>query len=998
MLELKNIHKNYSEGTNQVRALRGIDLQFRKSEFVSILGPSGCGKTTMLNIIGGLDQYSEGDLIIDGVSTKDYGDREWDSYRNHSVGFVFQSYNLIPHQSVLANVELALSLSGVGRKERRERAKKALEQVGLGDQLQKKPSEMSGGQMQRVAIARALVNNPDIILADEPTGALDTETSVQVMEILKEVSKDRLVIMVTHNPELAQTYSTRIIRMLDGKITGDTMPLTEEERQALRDNRKTGKPKKVKMPSMSLLTSFSLSLKNLFTKKGRTVLTAFAGSIGIIGIALIYAVSQGTSAYIAAVQEDTLASYPLTLEASTVDLSTLMQTFMGTAVEKDTGHELDAVYSQSVLFDMFNALNNIDSTENDLNSFKAQVEQELENPESDLSMALSGIQYTYNLDLLVYTKAVDGNIIRSDTQELLMDAVTKNFGTDMSSMMDMREQMSSSMGLSMMSGSGMSLWNEMLSGKDGSMISPLLKDQYDLVRGDWPNSYDEIVLVVDENYEIDDLTLYALGLKSQEEIDAVFESVQNGKDIETSQQKWSFEEIMDMQFRVVLNTDCFVYDENLGVFSDLRQTDAGLRYVYDNGIPLRVTGIITPNPDATSHMLSGSIGYTKALTEYVIGQIQSSDAIQAQLDNPNTDILTGLPFRDEGTMTDAEKEQKFRSYIAELSNTEKAHAYVQIMSVPSQEVLDSAVENALAQATKESIQQAVMQAVGQQMRVDSAEVERYVEAMSDEELEELYTEMVIMQVRAQTAAQAQQQLGALPEEQLAAMLDAVMEDYTTEQCATYYEEVLTFSESTYDANLTELGYVQLAYPATMNLYASSFENKDIVEEFIASYNDSVEELKQIHYTDYVGLMLSGVTSIINAITYVLISFVAISLVVSSIMIGVITLISVQERTKEIGILRAIGASKRNVSSMFNAETVIIGFTSGLIGVGVTWLLCIPVNAVVQALTGIANLRAYLPVEFAAILVAISVILTLISGIIPSRSAAKKDPVVALRTE
>lgn len=998
MLELKNIHKNYSEGNNEVRALRGIDLQFRKSEFVSILGPSGCGKTTMLNIIGGLDQYSDGDLIIDGVSTKDYGDREWDSYRNHSVGFVFQSYNLIPHQSVLANVELALSLSGVGRKERRERAKEALEQVGLGDQLRKKPSEMSGGQMQRVAIARALVNNPDIILADEPTGALDTETSVQVMKILKEVSKDRLVIMVTHNPELAQTYSTRIIRMLDGQITGDTMPLTREERQALQDNRKAGKPKKVKKPSMSLFTSFSLSLKNLFTKKGRTVLTAFAGSIGIIGIALIYAVSQGTSAYIAAVQEDTLASYPLTLEASTVDLSTLMQTFMGTAGEGGKGHELDAVYSQSVLFDMFNALNNMDSTENDLNAFKTQVEKELENPESSLSMALSGIQYTYDLDLLVYTKAVDGNIIRSDTQKLLQDAVTKNFGTGMSAMMNMREQMSSSMGLSMMSGSGMKLWNEMLSGKDGSMISPLLQEQYDLVRGDWPNSYDEIVLVVDENYELDDLTLYALGLKSQEEIDAVFEAVQNGEDINTTQQKWSFEEIMDMQFRVVLNTDCFVYDENLGLFSDLRQTDTGLRYVYDNGIPLRVTGIITPNPDATSHMLSGSIGYTKALTEYVIDQIQASDAIRAQMDNPNTDVLTGLPFRDEGTMTDAEKEQKFRDYIGELGNAEKAQAYVQIMSVPSQEVLDNAVENALAESTRESIQQTLMQAMSQQMSVDSTEVERYVEAMSDEELEELYTEMVIMQVRTQTAAQVQQQLGALPEEQLAAMLDGAMEGYTTEQCAAYYEEVLTFSESTYDENLTELGYVQLEYPATMNLYASSFENKDLVEDFIASYNNSVEELKQIHYTDYVGLMLSGVTSIIDAITYVLIAFVAISLVVSSIMIGVITLISVQERTKEIGILRAIGASKRNVSSMFNAETVIIGFTSGLIGVGMTWLLCIPINAVVQSLTGISNLKAYLPVEFAAVLVAISVILTLISGIIPSRSAAKKDPVVALRTE
>ena len=993
MLELKNIRKTYDAGSNEVHALQGIDLQFRRSEFVSILGPSGCGKTTMLNIIGGLDRYSDGDLLINGVSTKEYGDRDWDTYRNHSVGFVFQSYNLIPHQTVLANVELALSLSGVGRRERRQRAIRALEQVGLGDQLRKRPGEMSGGQMQRVAIARALVNDPDIILADEPTGALDTETSLQVMELLKEISRDRLVIMVTHNPELAKTYSTRIIRMLDGRITGDSKPLTAEERAMLLKSSKK-EQKKERKPSMSLLTSFGLSLKNLFTKKGRTVLTAFAGSIGIIGIALIYAVSQGTTGYIQDVQEDTLASYPLTLEASTVDLSTLMRTFMG--VGESTGdHEKDAVYSQSVMFEMFNAMNNIESTENDLHTFKKQVEKALQNPESDLSKALSGVQYTYDFDLLVYTKAVDGSIVRSDTRELLMESMTKLYGADMTSMMNMQQQMPA--GGAMMGG-GITLWNEMLPAKDGSLISPLLKEQYDLVCGDWPNEYNEIILVVDENYELDDLTLYALGLKPEAEIDQVFEAVKNGTDIQTKQESWSFDEIMDMEFRVVLGSNCYIYDEALGLYSDLRETDTGVRYLYDNGMKLRVTGILTPHPDATSHMLSGSIGYTKALTEYIIEQSQNSDAIHSQLENPSTDILTGLPFRDEGTMTGQEKEEKFKAYLTELLPAEKAKAYVQIMSIPSQEVLDAAVADALAQTTREQIEQTLLSAMLQQMRVEEGEVRRYLQEMADEELEELYSEMVIMQVRAQTSAQVQQQLAVVPEEQLAAMLDNAVKTYTTEQCAQYYDEILEFSESTYEQNLQALGYVQLDYPATMNLYASSFENKDVIEEFIGSYNETVEELKQIRYTDYVGLILSGVTDIIHAITYVLIAFVAISLVVSSIMIGVITLISVQERTKEIGILRAIGASKRNVSTMFNAETVIIGFTSGLLGVVVTWLLCFPINAIVQTLTKIQNLEAYLPLDAAITLVVISVVLTLFSGIIPSRSAAKKDPVVALRSE
>ncbi len=996
MLELKNIHKTYASGNNEVRALRGVDLQFRKNEFVAILGPSGCGKTTMLNIIGGLDQYTHGDLLIKGVSTKNYGDREWDSYRNHSVGFVFQSYNLIPHQSVLANVEIALSLSGVPRKERRERARKALEQVGLGDQLRKKPSEMSGGQMQRVAIARALVNNPDIILADEPTGALDTETSVQVMEILKEISKERLVVMVTHNPELAEAYATRIIRMIDGKITDDSMPLSQEELVDL--NRKSPATlKEERKPSMSMLTSFSLSLQNLITKKGRTILTSFAGSIGIIGIALIYAVSYGFNAYIDTVQQDTLSSYPLTLQASTVDIQTIMQAFMGTDTEQEA-HELDGVYSQSVMFDMFNAMNDIESTENDLNAFKEKVEKELENPESQLSLAMSGVQYTYNFDLTVYTQSVDGKIILSDTEKLLVEAMDKNMNTGMASMMEMSDQMNASMGMSSMSSSGMVLWNEMLSAKDGSPINPLLYEQYDLVTGSWPNSYDEIVIVVDKNYEIDDLTLFALGLKPQSEMDAMFEAVKNGTDIEIKQQKWSFQEIMDLEFRAVLNSQCFVYDEALGLFSDLRETDAGLRYLYDNGIKLRVSGIITPNQNTSSHMLTGSIGYTKDLTEYVITQSRQSEAVASQLENPNTDIFTGLPFRDEGTMAAEDKAEKFRSYVAQLGVEEKAKAYITIQGIPTQEALDAAVANALAAADREMMENMVLQAIMQQMAGDPSQIQEYVENMEDAELQEIFGQLIVAQETAKTAAIAQQQFGMLPADQVAAMLDGDMENYTIEQCAAYYDAVLEFAETTYDGNLKTLGYVDLEYPATMNLYASSFENKDIIEEFIADYNAQVEELKQIRYVDWLGIILSGMTKILNVITYVLIGFVTISLIVSSIMIGVITLISVQERTKEIGILRAIGASKGNVSSMFNAETVIIGFISGALGVVTSYILCIPINIVVKWLTDLSYLRAQLPISVALILVAVSVVLTLIAGIIPSRSAAKKDPVVALRTE
>ena len=1001
MLQLKNITKNYAEGTNTVRALRGVSLNFREHEFVAILGQSGCGKTTMLNIIGGLDQYTDGDLIIDGTSTKHFKDRDWDTYRNHSIGFVFQSYHLIPHQSVLRNVELALSLSGVSRTERRRRAKEALEQVGLGDQLRKRPNEMSGGQMQRVAIARALVNNPDIILADEPTGALDTETSVQVMDILKEVSRDRLVIMVTHNPDLAERYATRTINMLDGVITGDSNPMTEEELQANleKDAKKAASKTKKKMPSMSIFTSFGLSLNNLFTKKGRTLLTSFAGSIGIIGIALIYAVSQGTTTYINNVQEDTLSSYPLTIEASTLDVTTLMQTFMGVASDTANAHEKDAVYSQSVLFDMFNALNNIESTENDLESFKAYIETEIakDEEEGSLKQALSGVSYTYDLDLLVYTKNVDGTIIRSDTEELLMDAIEENFGTSMADAMSLSPMMSSS--AISLPGTSVDLWCEMLSGKDGSLISPILEKQYDLIYGSWPNDYNEVVLVVDENNELDDMTLYALGLESKEEIDQVLQAVKNGTDIKTSQKKWSYKEICGMNFRVILNSDCYRLDENTGLYTDLRDTEAGLRYLYDNGMDLKVTGILRPNEDAASAMLTGTIAYTKELTEYVVGQMEESDALAAQQDSPDTDIFTGLPFRaDTADMTDEEIEQEFRNYIDGLNQPEKASAYVRILSIPTREQLDTAIAQATEGKSRSELEAMLVQVLQQQMGMPEEEIRSYTEKMTDEELLDAYGQMVTESVKAQQAAQVMQQTAAMEPAQLAAALDAAMPEYTTEQCVQYYNEVPEFSETTLEENLDMLGLVDLNSPATVNLYASSFENKDVIEEYIADYNDSVEELKQIHYTDYVGLIMSSVTTIINAISYVLIAFVSISLVVSSIMIGVITLISVQERTKEIGILRAIGASKANVSSMFNAETVMIGFASGLIGVGMTWVLCIPVNAIVQYFTKIDNLRAVLPIPAAVALVAISVALTLLSGLIPSRSAAKKDPVVALRTE
>lgn len=998
MLELKNITKVYHTGGEDIEALKGIDLTFRDNEFVSILGPSGCGKTTMLNIIGGLDQYTSGDLVINDRSTKEYKNRDWDAYRNHSIGFVFQSYNLIPHQTVLTNVELALTLSGVSKKERRKRAKEALERVGLASQIRKKPTQLSGGQMQRVAIARAIVNNPDIILADEPTGALDTETSIQVMDLLKEIAKDRLVIMVTHNPDLAEKYSTRIVKMLDGKITDDSMPISDEEINKANAKKDTSdkKQRRTKKPSMSFATSFGLSLKNLFTKKGRTALTSFAGSIGIIGIALIYSVSHGTTTFIDSVQEETLSSYPLTIEAQSVDISTLLSTFMGKA-HSISEHENDAIYQKAMTYEMMNAMNSLETKENDLKSFKAFIEKERADENSKLAKALSGVQYSYNIDLLIYTKNVDGTIIRSDTQTMTLELMKKYMGVDMSSMMEFRDK--SSMGMSSMMSSSMNLWKEILPGDKGKPVNEVVEKQNDLIYGRWPTRYDEIVLFVDENNEIDDMTLYALGLKSEEEIGKLMEASINKTTIDYEIQKWSYEEICGMDFRTILGSDCYTYDDKTGTYVDLRQSEAGLKYLYDNGLKLHVVGIAKPAENAISSSNRGSIGYTSELTKYIIEHASESEAVKAQLANPNTDIFTGLPFKDtEGTVSTEKKAQDFKDYISSLDASGKANAYVKIMSIPSDEATEQFVSNALASMTRSDMEAAIAPAMAQQMGVDASAISGYISSMSDDDLKELFKKALTEQFRAQYAAQVSQKMSAMATDQLASAMDMAVTQYTNEMCAKYYDEVLEFSESTYEENLITLGCVDLESPASINLYATSFENKDVIEDVIAEYNEDVDDLSEITYTDYVGLIMSSVTTIIDAITYVLIAFVSVSLIVSSIMIGVITLISVQERTKEIGILRAIGASKRNVSSMFNAETIIIGFTSGLLGVVVTYLLCIPINLILHKLTGLSNLSAILPVPTAIILIVISMLLTLIAGVIPSRSAAKKDPVVALRTE
>jgi len=1013
MLELKGIIKDYPLGEDVVHALRGVSLDFRRNEFVSILGPSGCGKTTMLNIIGGLDQYSGGDLIINGKSTKDFNDRDWDTYRNHSIGFVFQSYNLIPHQTVLQNVEIALALSGVSKPERRRRAKAALEEVGLGNQLNKKPGEMSGGQMQRVAIARALVNDPDIILADEPTGALDSETGIMVMDILRKVSSDRLVIMVTHNPELAEKYSTRIVKMIDGNVVDDSMPLDEEEKererkysqqleengkQAEAEGKKGKKSAEKRKPSMSLLTSFSLSLRNLFTKKGRTALTSFAGSIGIIGIALIYAVSQGMTTYIDLVQEETLSSYPLMIESEHADMGAMLMSFMESALSQSE-HDNDAVYEKPALYELVNAINSQEIAQNDLASFKKYIDKELQNPESDLYNSLTGVKYSYNFNMKVYTRNVDGTVIRSDTQSLMSELLSK-YMKGMSS----SSTLLSGGSMAAMAASSMGLWQEMLCGKNGEYVNPLIERQYEMAcdGGRWPSAWNEIVIVLDENNEIDDMTLYALGLKSEEEMKAIIDAAFNGSKLEMQSKKWSYEEILGMQFKVILNADCYQLNNASGYYEDVSKTQTGLDYLYDNeGFDLKVVGIVRAKEDSLTGMLTGTIAYTNALTERMMMETRNSDAYKAQEANPMIDVLTGKPFKEgNDKLSVKEKAEKFREYMNGLEEAGLSEAYIKIRSIAPEEYLEGVKGIAeLLYPTREDKENMIIDGFVQMTGLSEETMRGYIEAMSDEEINELFMQSILEVAQEEYANLVREMLSlTMTQAQRAELLKNALSSYTDEQCAQYYDVALEFSTSDYNKNLNTLGYIDIDRPSTINLYASSFEDKDAIEAIISAYNNSVDEKSQIAYTDYVGLMMSSVTTIINVITYVLIAFVAISLVVSSIMIGVITLISVQERTKEIGILRAIGASKRNISTMFSAETVIIGFTSGALGVIVTYLLTIPINLILHVLTGMGNLNAILPIPFALILVAISVVLTLIAGIIPSGSASRKDPVVALRTE
>ncbi len=1285
MLRLKNITKDYKVGDDVVHALRGISVRFRRNEFVAILGPSGCGKTTLLNIIGGLDRYTEGDLFIAGRSTKEFRDADWDAYRNHSVGFVFQSYNLIPHQSVLSNVELALTLSGVPKAERRARAKAALERVGLGDQLKKKPSQLSGGQMQRVAIARAIVNDPEILLADEPTGALDSETSVQIMEILKEISGDRLVIMVTHNPDLAERYATRTVGLFDGKIVSDTNPyepageepaasLSREKTGAGKTGKETAPKKKAprkKKVSMSFWTALSLSLNNLMTKKGRTFLTSFAGSIGIIGIALILSLSNGINSYIESIQEETLASYPIRLLAEETDASSLLGSMTGT---KDDGkeHGKDAVYSSSVMYEMINSMINAEKKTNDLAAFKRWLETD-----EDVQQYLKTVQYSYDVEMKFYARDLDTGKYSDAEVEKLLSNIS---GAD-----------SAFTGL-VSNFSGFTVFEELLPGKtgetgDGALVSEMIREQYDLVDGAWPSDKSELLLVLDENNEITDVTQYSLGLVGTEEMTDVAMAAVHGNPIDIKDKSWSYEDIRNIRLKLILPSDLYRDEDGDGVYEDVSEDEVMMDMILSNAPELRISGIVRPKEDTTSPILRGSIGYTTALTEYAIEQTAASAIVQKQTDpdSENYDVFTGLPFYipEEDQPSDSEKVARFREYAASLDDAGKADLYLQILSNPpeeeieakmdeylsaypdratredyiveqytaatdyseqtireflagySDEELDTAIRDGLRQMllaqysnqassalfaiastpneeelaqltapilaglrTREQKVAYLTAAWTERTGMDTAVVAGYVAALSDEELDAKVTALANETASSQYASyaaawrssaqglpDAQDVIlpgsgggadtgapeaanpasdstashpadapddavtvtpedtgtsgaggaiagsttdglpggdasgypgdidsgipgeapgfdpgdtpvstsgdlpaydgatdpggsvdggeifpdestsndntgsagtgdmpagelpadgtitdyaanGALPpsgasddiptgaptegnaalggmagageiplsfaegaNRKIAAAWEEYLSGCDEATLARYYDDFMpnVVSDSTLQDNYKKLGVANLDEPSSISIYAASFEDKDAISQAIERYNESAPEEEQISYTDYVALLMSSVTQIVDFVSYGLIAFVSISLVVSSIMIGIITYISVLERTKEIGILRSIGASKGNIRTVFNAETLIIGFTSGVLGILATLLLCIPINAILHHLTGIDSI-AVLPWAAAVILVGISMVLTLISGLIPASVASKKDPVIALRTD
>ncbi len=1172
MLKLTNITKHYVTGSSTVEALRGVSIEFRKSEFVSILGQSGCSKTTLLNIIGGLDRYTDGDLIINGKSTKTFKDSDWDSYRNHSIGFVFQSYNLIPHQTVLSNVELALTLSGVSKSERRRRAIEALQKVGLGDQIHKKPNQMSGGQMQRVAIARALVNDPEILLADEPTGALDTATSVQIMEILKEISKERLIIMVTHNPELADTYSTRIIKLLDGLVIDDSNPYTSieekadetdalEVKEAKKKDEKKKKSDKQKKTSMSFLTALSLSFNNLRTKKGRTIMTSFAGSIGIIGIALILALSTGINAFIAQVQEDTLSTYPLTIQKQTQDMSAMLSAMTNVSNTEDY-RDSGKIYVDDSLGTMMGAMSS--TIENNLEAFKVYIEENY----GSIENYVSDIQYTYDYELQVFnvvnTKDDDGKDVL-EARKVGMETLFEHMGSAFSGMSELME-MGSSMG-----SLGMNVFSEMINNQT------ILDQQYEVIAGDWPEEYNEVVLVVNSNNQISKMTLYMLGILDPDLIDKDMEALMSGKYEATEMEPYTYEDLMGIEFKLLTTSDFYektdktytVGDKTYNVWNDLREKPGFDRekYITDNSINIKIAGIIRPKDGATSTSISGAIGYTKELTDYILAQNEKSAVINQQKETPKINVLTGLGFeRTHYTpetigqlidKIDGATMEMFYAYMTEqiLSNPDfegrinvkDAESFIGVyMLLPAEkqaEVLERVLEIAKAnEANNQSlkglfgfvsgmtggitvdennftrllpvldVQSVYLTINGLSGLTDIVGAEGMAEIyknmnenilpanpmvsmagkvtevkdditfittmllIKNDDKIAIYSDLVdkaieadktsvdtLCKILAATSGAEQFTTDDLkaflvasstvsstnPQEMMAAMTNAmrslmlpvggipglielageeqmqgvytqmtedikkmtVNKEIFTTILATMSEDDPAFIQleetlygmapqidATYESVLETLDDAEKAKPASINFFAKDFESKETIESFIADYNDQAADADKLEYTDIVGSLMSSVTIIVNAISYVLIAFVAISLVVSSIMIGIITNISVLERTKEIGILRAIGASKKDVSRVFNAETLIIGLAAGAIGIITTLILCIPITAIVQYFTGLDNIRAMLPWQGAVILVVISMALTLIAGIIPSRSAAKKDPVIALRTE
>ncbi len=1051
MLQLTDIVKTYKTGGSEVHALRGVTIAFRQNEFVSVLGPSGCGKTTLLNIVGGLDRYDSGDLAVCGRSTKEFKDADWDSYRNHSVGFVFQSYNLIPHQSVLSNVELALTLSGVSKSERRKRAREVLEKVGLGDQLSKKPNQLSGGQMQRVAIARALVNDPEILLADEPTGALDSETSVQIMELLSKIAENRLVIMVTHNPELAEQYSTRIVRLLDGQVTDDTAPYEGQDyiseaqptKHAQREKKKAEKKRKKKeRTSMSFWTALSLSTNNLMTKKGRTFMTSFAGSIGIIGIALILSLSNGFQVYIDNVQQDALSTYPMSIEKQTVDLTSMLKS-MAKKAEKPE-HELDKIYSNPVMTGMMDVFS-ADVTTNDLASFKAFIED----PENGVLDKLSTPpQYGYSIDLNIYKSDLTNGVVQLSPDNVLTDLMgSYTMGGDSS-------QMSNWMSMSSMSGVG--VWTEIIDNPE------MLDSQYDVIAGRWPSAYDELVLVTDANNEITDIALYSIGLLDQEELLDTISALmqQNGEAVETKEASFTYDEILSTTFSLVLPSDYYAKNED-GAWEDMRFEDNYMEELVRGGVQLKIVGIVRPDEEATATSITGAVGYTHALMDYLIEETGKREIVKAQLAEPDVDIFTGLTFKDveekqalaeRAQKADAAKEEtttaapvstgalhptvgsltaehapavtpiddakamtedEIRAYIEENVPEEDRESMLEFLDLFMKNTRTLRERKQMTDMLNRLLENYEAPGVG---KITGEQAYSYILLLNRQQKLAMLTAMITGDTKA-LEAELPAELTSQAQEQTTSAADKPAEETANDPAQTPDAETPQQTEPEPEPELPPepqieaaenlavnkriLGIAEPDDPDHINLYPVDFQAKEelsaIIEQYNQSKRDAGKEEGVINYTDYIGIFLSSVTTIINVVSYVLIAFVAISLVVSSIMIGIITYISVLERTKEIGILRSIGASKRDISRVFNAETLIVGLAAGVIGILVTVLLNIPANIVIKALVDISNVSR-LPVGGAIALIIISVLLTMIAGLIPSRYAAKRDPVEALRTE